>query len=122
MYEDGEGIPESDSLAASWYRKAADHFPEDLMGSGGAWEAEVQLTYMYREGRLPKDDVQAYMWLAIVGASVDPPDDDVKNLARHMTRAQIVQAHRLAEDWVKRHRRQRPTIGDNSPDHAQLAK
>ena len=106
MYEDGEGVPESNPLAASWYRKAADHSPGYL---GGVWEAEVQLAYMYRDGRL-KDKVQAYMWFAIVGSSLDPPtDDDMKRVARHMTRAQIVQAQRLAEDWVKRHPWQRQT-------------
>ena len=106
MYEDGEGVPESNPLAASWYRKAADHSPTYL---GGVWEAEVQLAYMYRDGRL-KDKVQAYMWFAIVGSSVDPPTDyDVRQVARHMTRAQIVQAQRLAEDWVKRHPWQRQT-------------
>ena len=29
-------------MAASWYRKAADHLPDDL---GGVWEAEVQLAH-----------------------------------------------------------------------------
>jgi TPR repeat protein len=112
MYEDGEGVPESDSLAASWYRKAADHSPAYL---GGVWEAEVQLAYMYRDGRL-KDKVQTYMWFAIVGSSVDPPtDDDMTQVARHMTRAQIVQAQRLAEDWIKRHPWQRQTNVATSP-------
>jgi len=112
MYEGGEGVPESNSLAASWYRKAADHSPAYL---GGVWEAEVQLADMYRDGRL-KDKVQAYMWFAIVGSSVDPPtDDDMKQAARHMTRAQIVQAQCLAEDWIKRHPWQRQTNVATSP-------
>ncbi len=106
MYEEGEGVPESDSLAASWYSKAADHSPAYL---SGVWEAEVQLAYMYRDGRL-KDKVQAYMWFAIVGSSVDPSsDEDMKQVARQMTRAQIVQAQRLARDWIKRHPWQRQT-------------
>jgi hypothetical protein len=64
---------------------------------------------MYRDGRL-KDKVQAYMWFAIVASSVDSPtDDDMKQVARHMTRAQIIQAQRLAEDWIKRHPWQRQT-------------
>jgi len=101
MYEDGEGVPESDVVAARWYRRAADHSPSYL---GGVFNAEVQLAYMYRDGRLPKDDVQAYMWFAIVGSSVDPAtDDDIKKVARHMTKAQIVEAQRRAEDWIKRH-------------------
>jgi len=112
VYEYGEGVPESNSLAASWYRKAADHSPTYV---GGVWEAEVQLAYMYRDGRL-NNNVQAYMWFAIVGSSVDPPtDDDMKQVARHMTRAQIVQAQRLAQDWIKRHPWQRQTNVATSP-------
>src|SRR5713101_9909527 len=103
MYEEGKGVPESDSLAASWYRKAADHFPR-AGHEGGIWKAEVQLVNLYRYGRLPKDDTEAYMWFAIVGSSVVPADDyDMKWAAQHMTKAQIVQAQRMAEDWIKRH-------------------
>jgi hypothetical protein len=103
MYEEGKGVPESDSLAASWYRKAADHFPHPGH-VGGIWEAEVQLANLYRHDRLPKDDTEAYMWFAIVGSSVVPADDyDLKWAAQHMTKAQIAQAQRMAEDWIKRH-------------------
>jgi len=101
MYEEGKDVPESDSLAASWYRKAADHFSDHV---GGVWEAEVQLAYLYRDGRLPQDYVQAYMWFAIVGSAVVPTDDDeMKWAAEHMTKAQIAQAQRMAEDWIERH-------------------
>jgi len=62
---------------------------------GGVWEAEVQLSYMYRDGRLPEDNVQAYMWFAIVAG-----DGDMKHVARHMTKVQILQAQRVAEDWI----------------------
>jgi TPR repeat protein len=91
----------------TWYRKAADHVPEYL---GGVWEAETQLAYLYRDGRLPDDKVQAYMWFAIIGFSVAPPtDDDMKRIAQHMPGAQIVKAQRMAEDWIKRHPRQLPS-------------
>jgi uncharacterized protein len=103
MYEEGKDVPESDSLAASWYRKAADHFPHPGH-VGGIWEAEVQLANLYRHGRLPKDDIEAYMWFAIVGSSVVPADDyDMKWAARHMSKAQITRAQRMAADWIKRH-------------------
>jgi uncharacterized protein len=105
MYEDGEGVPESNFLAASWYRKAADHLA--YVGDqpvGGVREAAIQLAYMYRDGRLKPDYVEAYMWFAIVGSSVDPPtDDDMKRAAQHMTKAQIAHAQRMARDWIKRH-------------------
>jgi TPR repeat protein len=109
MYEDGHGVAENNVVAAGWYRKAADHSPNPYLG--GVWEAEVELAYMYRDGRLPRDDVQAYMWFAIVGSSVDPPtDDDIKKVARRMTRAQIAEAQRRAEDWVKRHTSQQEPL------------
>jgi hypothetical protein len=78
---------------------------------------------MYRDGRLPKDYVEAYMWFAIVGSAVVPPDvDDMKWAARHMTKAQIAKAQRMAEDWTRRHRRHGPTSGDNSLQPAPAAK
>jgi len=101
MYEDGEEVQQSDTTAASWYRKAADHFPQWV---GGVSEAVAQLANMYRDGRL-KDDVQAYMWFAVIGSSWNPSsDDDVKGIARHMTQAQIAEAQGMAKDWIKRHR------------------
>lgn len=102
MYEDGEGVPESDEKAAYWYRRAADHFAN----ISGVFNAEVQLAYMYRDRRLKRNDVEAYMWFAVVGASVDPPtDDDIKQVAKHMTTAQIAEAQRRAKDWINRHPR-----------------
>ena len=81
MYEDGEGVAESDEKAALWYRKAADHFLE----VSGVWHAAVQMNNMYRDGRLRKDDVEAYMWAAIVGTTGNPPDEtDMKRIARNI--------------------------------------
>ena len=75
VYEEGKGVPESDEMAASWYRKAADHFSD----VSGVLNAEVELAYMYRDGRLKRNNVEAYMWFAVVSSSVDPPtDDDMK--------------------------------------------
>ena len=59
---------------------------------------------MYRDGRLRKDDVEAYIWAAIVGTTGNPPDDtDMKRIARHMTKEQITEAQRRAQDWIRRH-------------------
>jgi TPR repeat protein len=121
MYESGEGVPESAAVAATWYRKAADHFPYvGDMPVGGVQEAAIALAYMYRNSRLPEDNPQAYMWFAIVGSSVVPPtDDDMKRVSQHMTKAQIAQAQRMAEDWVNRHPRQLPNNVCDSADSAQ---
>jgi hypothetical protein len=80
--------------------------------------SEVQLANLYRHGRLPKDDTEAYMWFAIVGSSVVPADDyDMKWAAQHMTKAQIAQAQRMAEDWIKRHTATARDVA-RSPDSA----
>ncbi len=44
------------------------------------------------------DNVQAYMWFAVVGG-----DGHMKQVARHMTRSQILQAQRTAEDSITKH-------------------
>jgi hypothetical protein len=107
MYENGEGVPESDVVAATWYRKAADHFSD----VSGVRQAEVQLAYLYRDGHLPQDYVEAYMWLAIVGSSVDPPvADEIKRVAQQMRKTQIAEAQLRAENWVERHTRPSRTL------------
>jgi TPR repeat protein len=110
MYELGEGVQQSPAIAATWYRKAADHFPE--MGNrrvGGVWESEAQMVYMYRDGRLKGNDIEAYMWLAVVDSSLDPPidpatDHDLKQVAKRMTNVEIVDAQQRTTDWISRHR------------------
>jgi len=101
-YEDGDGVPESDVVAARWYRRAADHSPTYLMG---IWEAVAHLADMYRNDRLPKDDIQAYMWFAILGSSSNPPSDggDLKKISRRMSKPQIIEAQHRTQDWIKRH-------------------
>lgn len=107
MYEAGDGLPQSDETAARWYRKAADH----RSGVSGVWEAEVQLAYMYRDGRLRRNDVEAYIWFTVVDSSVAPPiDDDIKWAAKHMTKGEIAQAQRMAEEWIRRHKPQPESV------------
>jgi TPR repeat protein len=106
MYQDGEGVPESNDRAAYWFRRAADHF-SDL---GGVFQAEVELVYMYRDGRLKGNDVEAYTWFAVVDSLVDPPidpatDDDLKKAAKRMTPTSIAKAQQRARDWINRHPR-----------------
>ena len=100
MYEDGHGVPKSDEDAAYWYRRAADHFSD----VSGVFAAEVQLAYMYRDGRLKENNVEAYKWFAIVGAAVDPPtDEDVKTLSESMTAAQVAAAQYAVDEWIAYH-------------------
>jgi TPR repeat protein len=102
MYELGEGVPKSDTVAARWFKAAADH----LSTVPGVWEAEVELAYMYRDGRLRESEIEAYKWLAIVDGSVVPPiSDDIDLIARHMNKGDIAEGQRRAADWVETHSR-----------------
>ena len=54
MYDNGEGVPEDDRQAASWYRKAAEQ---------GNASAQNNLGVMYGSGEgVPEDDRQAVFW------------------------------------------------------------
>jgi TPR repeat protein len=104
MYEGGEGVSESDVLAATWYRKAADHFTD----AGGVWEAVTEMVYLYRDGRLPKNGVEDYMWSAILDSCFSPPsDEDTERAARQISKAQINEAQLLARDWIQKHTQHR---------------
>ena len=100
MYEEGKGTPKNDKHAAYWFRRAADHY-SDL---SGVFQAEAELAYMYRGGRLKEDNVEAYMWFAIVGSRVSPPtDEDIKEISKSMTPPQIAEAQQKADQWIAFH-------------------
>ena len=104
-YQYGEGVPKSNDRAAYWFKRAADHL-SDL----STFEAEVELVYMYSDGRLKGDDVDAYMWFVVVDSSVDPAidpatDDDLKEVAKRMTPGKIAEAQQRARNWINRHPR-----------------
>lgn len=106
MYELGEGVPRNDIVAGKWFKAAADHFSN----VPGVWEAEVELAYMYRDGRLNDSQVEAYKWLAIVNRSVVPPiSHDTDLLARQMSKRDIAKAQHMAGDWLEAHSR-KPTF------------
>jgi len=97
MYEDGVGVVQNYSLAARWYRKAAEHVP-DL---GGAGQGRNRLGLLYLDGKgVQRDYVQAYMWFRL--ADVEPNLSFAKT---PMTPEQILEAERLAEEWKSRHAR-----------------
>jgi len=94
-YKDGDGVGQSYALAAEWYRKAAEHVP-DL---GGAGVARNELGLLYLDGLgVPKDSVQAYMWL-----SMSNDASDVADLRNEMAPAQLLQAQQMADAWKRQH-------------------
>src|SRR6267378_2026712 len=91
MYEDGEGVPQNYVLAAKWYRKAAEHVP-DL---GGAGQGRNNLGLLYMDGLgVPKDYIQAYMWFSLTNF-----ETNLSYSKAQMTRAQILEAERMAKEW-----------------------
>ena len=101
MYEDGHGVPKSDEHAAYWFRRAADHYSD----ISGVFESEVQLAYMYRDGRLKDNKVEAYKWFAIVGAAVNATsNEDANEVSESMTQAQTAEAQHEVDEWIAYHR------------------
>ena len=61
MYSEGRGVPEDDTEAVNWYRKAAKQ---------GVAEAQLNLGLMYAEGLgVPQDYAMAYAWYNVAAAS-----------------------------------------------------
>jgi hypothetical protein len=96
MYKNGEGVPQNDKTAVSWYLRAA--------GSGHP-AAQDDLAFMYYEGRgVPKNYVEAYMWwsLAKEGGNKQAAEY-LDHVGEQMTSAQINEAKNRAEeeaDWI----------------------
>jgi TPR repeat protein len=99
MYSGRYGVPRDDAKAAYWYRKAA--------GQGVA-KAQLLLGAMYRGGYgVPQDYVEAAKWgiLAKAGGA-EQANKLLSLLEPEMTRAQIAEAQRLANQWWEAHHKQ----------------
>lgn len=97
MYAKGEGGVKRDyTQAVKWYRMAAEQ--------GDAW-AQNNLGEMYARGEgVPRNHVQAYMWLSLaIKGGFKPAIASRDRLAKKMTAAQIAEAERLA---IKRQERE----------------
>ena len=89
MYAKGEGgVPQDFTQAAEWYRMAAEQ--------DDAW-AQNNLGEMYARGEgIPRNLVQAYMWLSLaMKGGFNAAGVYRERLAKKMTAAQIAEAERL---------------------------
>ena len=88
MYAHGKGVPEIDTEAARWYRKAAEQ---------GDADAQSNLGGMYAFGRgVPENSIKAYVWWSMAktqGAEVAKGNLDI--LKPEMTKQQIAEAQAL---------------------------
>ena len=93
MYDNGYGVPQDYTKAITWYRRAAER---------GNKRAQYNLGLMYDSGHgVPQNKVQAYMWYDIAGVPLAVNYRDY--VAREMTPAQVVDAQRLASEWMVKH-------------------
>ena len=88
----GVAVSENRTVAAKWFRRAADQ---------GHIGAQVYLGLSYATGLgVPQDNTHAYMWLSVAAARGDPDAISNRNrVARQMTPAQIAEAQKLAREW-----------------------
>jgi uncharacterized protein len=102
MYEEGEFVSKNYVLAAKWYRKAAEHSPD----MGGAGQGRNRLGMLYEDGLgVPKNLVLAYMWYSLTQFR-----GNLKEIECDMTRAQIAQARKMANDWLKARPEEHDTV------------
>ncbi|MEN8734596.1 MAG: tetratricopeptide repeat protein, partial [Lentimonas sp.] len=93
MYDFGYGgVPEDDTEAVKWYRKAAEQ---------GYAQAQYNLGMAYYYGHgVPEDYVESYMWLNLAAAQGDENAKHNKGiLSKQMTREQIAEAQKLSREW-----------------------
>jgi len=98
MYHVGEGIQQNYDEAVTWYRRAVEQ---------GYSTAQLNLGVMYSKGEgVPKDKVQALMWFDLAAAQGSKlADANRGNVAEMMSREEIMEAKRLAEEWRAEHQK-----------------
>ena len=96
MYSEGNGVQRDDSEALKWLRQAAEQ---------GNTKAQRLLGGHYAVGRgVPLDDVYAYMWLNLAAAQGDELAANFRELVSEtMTPLAIMEAQRLAREWLEAH-------------------
>ncbi len=97
-YVKGDGVPQDNSLAASWFGKAAEQ---------GDATAQSMLCIAYLRGNLgvPQDYVEAYKWMSLAAATAT--GDGLKvlgavrdDLEKKMTAEQVKDAQHRASEWL----------------------
>ena len=94
----GIGVPKNDAEALKWIRKAAEQ---------GYAPGQYALGTLYQTGMnegVPVDYVQAHMWHGLAAAQGDQASKVSRHIiARGMAPDQIVEAERLASEWLEKH-------------------
>ena len=124
MYLKGQGVPKDPDQANKWFRQAAMKgnaesqfflgawylLPHRDIGEGLKWmrlsaeqgnrDAQLLLGKAYLQGELPRDPVQADMWLRLAAKdNLDFYGNELRVAEGQMTAEQIAQGKGLAESW-----------------------
>lgn len=95
LYRGGLGVPQDDSKAALWYRRAAEQ---------GHAVAQLNLGEMYLTGQgVSRDLVQAYAWLSLAAAQGNAwAAKSAAEVAWMLSSEEMTRAGRLIEEWGAR--------------------
>ena len=116
MYEKGLGVTRENSVAAVWYRRAAD---QDFA------PAQVNLGFMYGVGAgVPQSFVLAYVWFSLAAAHSTESDTKSRNealksrdtIAPAMTRWELAEAQKRAAEWRPKLASARPLFAAKKPE------
>jgi TPR repeat protein len=92
MYDQGQGVPQSDAKAREWYERAAQQ---------GEPRALYNLGLMYLNGQgVPPDLVKAYYWISLSANRGNvSARDAVDYVSEKMSREQIAEGKRLVLEY-----------------------
>ena len=91
-----EGVPQDYAEAVKWFRMAAEQ------GTAAA-QSSLGLAYVNGRGAL-QDFVQAHMWFNLAAAKGEEKGREYRDsIAMLMTSADILEAQRLAREWLEEH-------------------
>ena len=128
MYLKGQGVPRDPDRANKWFTQAAKQGNADSQFFLGAWyllphrdveaglkwmrlsaaqgnqDAQLLLGRAYLQGELPREPVQADMWLRLAAkGNLDFYKNELRVAEGQMTSEQIAQGKALAENWKPQH-------------------
>ena len=92
MYDQGQGVQQSDAKAMEWYERAARQ---------GEPRAQYNLGLMYLNGQgVPPDVVQAYYWISLSANRGNVHARDARDyVSEKMSTEQLVTAKRLIQEY-----------------------
>ena len=95
-YRTGVGVVQDHTLAANFFRKAADK---------GLLPAQYILASQYLDGvGVPKDNLQAHFWASLAAGRGSRAGRSIREKAgRFLDQAKLDESYRLIDDWISSH-------------------